>query len=247
MFLLQADPGPRLPIPPPAGAACDRVDVAALRLALAVRVRAVWPRPEFPGHRVLRARAAVLLSRLFTGAARAAWGVLGLAVLLPPPLSLAIRDARMPRSSRVRRSPSVADGAERTPPETGDESRSRDRGAMVVTGRARGEGDRARFEGELGRIGDLVGRTLRSSWRREPRVGDRSRAVSPPRRRPRPSDLGRGLRDGLSVSAPRGPRCEGRGGRSFGQVVGGRTPTGVPRPARRRVLRRRPGPPPSVR
>src|SRR3989441_8148234 len=155
MFLLQADPGPRLPIPPPAGAACDRVDVAALRLALAVRVRSVWPRPEFPGHRVLRARATVLLSRLLVGAARAAGDVLGLAVPFPPPVSVAVRVAPMPRPSRGRPSPTVADGSEGTPPETGDEPRSRDRETGVVAGRAHGEGDRTRFEGELGRIGDF--------------------------------------------------------------------------------------------
>src|SRR2546427_6927763 len=150
MLLLQAHPGTRRQIPPPAGAACDRLEVAALRLALAVRVRSVWPRPEFPGHRVLRARATVLLSRLLVGAARAAGDVLGLAVPFPPPVSVAVRVARMSRSSRVRRSPSVADGSEGTPPETGDERRPRDRGTVVAAGRAHGEGDPNAFRGRAG-------------------------------------------------------------------------------------------------
>src|SRR5437667_10697314 len=141
MFLVRPHPGTRLQCPPRAGAACDRLDVAPLGLALAVRVRSVWPRPEFPGHRVLRARATVLLSRLLAGAARAAGDVLGLAVPFPPPVSVAVRVARMPRPSRVRRSSSVADGSEGTPPETGDEPRSRDRGTVVVSGRAHGQWD----------------------------------------------------------------------------------------------------------
>src|SRR2546427_1361580 len=108
MLLLQAHPGTRRQIPPPAGAACDRLEVAALRLALAVRVRSVWPRPEFPGHRVLRARATGLLSRLLVGAARAAGGGFGLAVPFPPPVSLAVPGARMSRSSPGRPSPYLA-------------------------------------------------------------------------------------------------------------------------------------------
>src|SRR2546427_4703899 len=119
MLLLQAHPGTRRQIPPPAGAACDRLEVAALRLALAVRVRSVWPRPEFPGHRVLRARATVLLSRLLVGAARAAGDVLGLAVPFPPPVSVAVRVARMSRSSRVRGAPAAAHVSEGTPPAKG--------------------------------------------------------------------------------------------------------------------------------
>src|SRR2546422_6128788 len=90
MLLLQAHPGTRRQIPPPAGAACDRLEVAALRLALAVRVRSVWPRPGFSGHRVLRARATILLSRLLAGTARAAGGGFGLAGPISPPGAVAL-------------------------------------------------------------------------------------------------------------------------------------------------------------
>src|SRR2546426_4806190 len=54
MLLLQAHPGTRRQIPPPAGAACDRLEVAALRLALAVSGGSLGAPPGFPGAPVLR-------------------------------------------------------------------------------------------------------------------------------------------------------------------------------------------------
>src|SRR2546427_7256487 len=69
MLLLQAHPGTRRQIPPPAGAACDRLEVAALRLALAGWVRSVWARPGFSGPSRLAGRGNGPLSRLLLWAA----------------------------------------------------------------------------------------------------------------------------------------------------------------------------------
>src|SRR2546422_3136984 len=79
VLLLQAHRGTRRQIPPPAGAACDRLEVAALRLALAVRGGSVWAPPEISGDRGLRAPAAGPLSSLLAGAARRAGGGFGVA------------------------------------------------------------------------------------------------------------------------------------------------------------------------
>src|SRR2546422_2414859 len=57
MLLLQAHPGTRRQIPPPAGAACDRLEVAALRLALAGFGGDLWAPPGIFRGRALCARA----------------------------------------------------------------------------------------------------------------------------------------------------------------------------------------------
>src|SRR2546428_906406 len=89
MLLLQAHPGTRRQIPPPAGAACDRLEVAALRLALAGWGWFVWARPGFSRHPRLAAPATGLFSPPLLRGTRGGGGRFGAAGPISAPGVLA--------------------------------------------------------------------------------------------------------------------------------------------------------------
>src|SRR2546425_11044639 len=74
VLLLQAHRGTRRQIPPPAGAACDRLEVAALRLALAGGGGSGWAPPGVSRAPGPRARAARVFSWVRPRGARAEGG-----------------------------------------------------------------------------------------------------------------------------------------------------------------------------
>src|SRR5712692_6192963 len=108
LSILYRDPWARARLPRPVCAPCDRVDVPEVPLALAVHMRQVWQAPEFSRCRLLPANEESVLHRLCAGTSGGSHTILGLGVLLPDALPLAVRVARRPRPARIRTPTSLA-------------------------------------------------------------------------------------------------------------------------------------------